>query len=514
MPIPNILEEQMNNNSLLGAVFTPLAAAIEVVEKFGLFEKWIEGASMLDPTAGEGNFLEAFVAIAAYRGFSMDNLPLDRLFGIEMKAVFVERFFQKMRNLYGIQFPTENFVCSDFLLFKKNIQADYLIGNPPWLNFTELPDLYKIVVKPFFHRYGLVANAQDLLLGSSRIDFSALIVNKSIYENLKPGGHAFFFLPMSLFLNDGANRGFRAYKVQDVHFATKEIYDYKNQNLFANIATRYGLAHFERNAIQHFPVPYYQQNEENEWISLSASPVFALDNPLSITQNDEEYVALSLFEKICVPKSAQPRQGVNTCGANEVFVFSSKKKISDTLVKVSNKFQNNIILPEKYLFPLIATRNFSETKPKAHKWVLLPYNQATGKALEWADIEAEKTLYDHLIQHESRLKARKGTMLQGYMKKGYWWAMLGVGPYCFENHKIVWESFGSKHFRPILLSGNWQGNQAMHAFMPMQDLELALATFGLLQPDKIQNYLASLQMEGTCNWAQPGKMKNLMTWTS
>lgn len=510
MSLPNILEEQANNNSLLGAVFTPLSVAVEVIEKFGLFEKWIEGATLFDPTAGEGNFLEAFVAIAVNRGLSIANLPLNRLYGVEMKAVFVENFFLKMRNIYGISFPKENFICQDFLLFKQKIQADYLIGNPPWLNFTELPDLYKPFIKPLFHQYGLVANAKELLLGSARIDFSALIVNKSIYENLKPGGQAIFFLPMSLFLNDGANRGFRAYHIQDIRFAVKEIYDYKNQNLFKSVETRYGLVRFERNVIQHFPVPYFQQNTEKEWISLSASPVFALDNPLSITQNNEEFVALSLFEKICVPKSAQPRQGVNTCGANEVFVFDSLKKMSNNMVKLSNKFQEDIILPEKYVFPLIVTRNFSEKKPKAHKWVLLPY-YATGKALEWADIEAEISLATYLQQHETRLKMRKGKMLQSYLKRGYWWAMLGVGPYCFENHKIVWESYGKKHFSPILLSGNWQGNQAMHAFMPMETQELALETLCLMQPEKVQTYLSSLQMEGTCNWAQPGKMKNLMT---
>lgn len=510
MSIFNIFDDQTHNDSLLGAVFTPLPAAVSVIEKFGLFEKWIAGATIFDPTAGEGNFLEAFVAIAANRGFSMQNLPIERLYGVEMKAVYVEKFFQKMRNIYGIAFPTSNFICSDFLLFNENIQADYLIGNPPWLNFTELPDLYKPMVKPLFHRYGLVANPQELLLGSSRIDFSGLIVNKSIYENLKPGGQAIFFLPMSLFLNDGANRGFRAYKVKDVPFATKEIYDYKNQKLFPNVATRYGLARFERNSLPSFPVPYYQQNDENEWISLSANPVFAVDNPLSITQNDEEYVTLSLFEKICIPKSAQPRQGVNTCGANEVFVFDTFKKMPNGLAKVTNKFQQDIILPQKYLFPLIATNNFNEKKPKARKWVLLPYS-ANGKALEWGDIETETSLATHLKKHEVRLKMRKGTMLQAQIKKGYWWAMLGVGPYCFDTHKIVWESFGKKHFRPILLSGNWQGNQAMHAFMPMQTLDLALETLSLLNPSKVQSYLSSLQMEGTCNWAQPGKMKKLIT---
>ena len=43
----------------IGAVFTPLRWAEFAIERFGLFERWLAGATVLDPTMGEGNLLEA-----------------------------------------------------------------------------------------------------------------------------------------------------------------------------------------------------------------------------------------------------------------------------------------------------------------------------------------------------------------------------------------------------------------------------------------------------------------------
>jgi hypothetical protein len=179
-------------------------------------------------------------------------------------------------------------------------------------------------------------------------------------------------------------------------------------------------------------------------------------------------------------------------------------------VVVSNAYFQDIELPEQYLFPLVTKKNFSEKKIKPHKWILLPYNSETARPLEWAEIEKEPTLAAYLTLNQSTLQNRKGRMIQVSIQRGYWWALLGIGYYSFHNYKVLWEAFGKKHFHPILLEGNWQGNQALHAYIPLHNLAQAEEALLALQNPYIETYLASNRMEGTCNWAQPGKMKNLL----
>lgn len=204
-------------NKKFGAVFTPEAWAKRIVEKH-FFKEWLNGATILDPTAGEGIFIEAFISIATSNGITLTNEQLLRLFGIELNHQFVENFFKRVYSKYSINFPKSNFKQGDILFQKKEIRTDFLVGNPPWVNFTDLDENYKEKVKHLFIEYGLVSNQKDLLLGNARTDIASLILLKVLYANLKENGKAIFFLPLSIFQNDGANQEFRNYRTKDIDF--------------------------------------------------------------------------------------------------------------------------------------------------------------------------------------------------------------------------------------------------------------------------------------------------------
>ncbi|MGA7162225.1 MAG: hypothetical protein WBZ48_14605, partial [Bacteroidota bacterium] len=140
----------------LGAFFTPLQWARWVVTQNSLFEKWIDGAVVLDPTAGEGSFLEAFLAIAADRHVPVTGEMLTRLIGIEKEKKFVQNFFLKMHRLYRVDFPRQNFKREDYILSNDPTKANIVVGNPPWRNFNDLPPGYKETLKPYYFRYHLI----------------------------------------------------------------------------------------------------------------------------------------------------------------------------------------------------------------------------------------------------------------------------------------------------------------------------------------------------------------------
>ena len=63
---------------------------------------------------------------------------------------------------------------------------------------------------------------------------------------------------------------------------------------------------------------------------------------------------------------------------------------------------------------------------------------------------------------------------------------------------------------PRIVDGTWQANQSLQVFMPMYSRDKAEEILNKLNASQIEQYLLSMNMKGTQNWAQPGKIKKLL----
>ena len=90
-----------------GAVFTPAKWADKLVEKH-FFKDWLNGATVLDPTAGEGVFLKAFLSIAMRQGIELTHDRINRLYGVELNPDYVNNFFKSILAEYSVDFPKTN----------------------------------------------------------------------------------------------------------------------------------------------------------------------------------------------------------------------------------------------------------------------------------------------------------------------------------------------------------------------------------------------------------------------
>jgi hypothetical protein len=501
----------------IGEVFTPLSWGMQAVRDFGILEKWLGGASILDPTMGTGNLLEACITAAVGDGLPAAGLPVSNLFGVELNPAHIKDFLQRIAERYGISPPAANFIASDFMCLDRGPVCDILLGNPPWLNFTDLPPAYKEGIKEKFIAYGLVGNRRDVLLGGSRIDFSALIVIKALAEHLRPRGEAVFFLPLSLIMNDGANSRFRAGKAGDGPFSIEKVYDLGGEKVFPGVSTRYGLFHIRKDEIQKFPVPCLRRAGD-AWKNYSLRPFPGPADPWITCDGDGEGAGAfsdpavfsgGSFEPIGVPRESLPRQGVNTCGANDLFFFDEYRGTEDDTCVLANSLRQGVRLPKKYVHPLIVGANFTEDDPVPRKWVFIPHGM-DGRPLGPGEVEGTVLLKEYLGEHRERLSRRKGLLINGHIKKGRYWALLGVGPYCFFPWKLVWQAYGVREFTPRIFPGAWQGNQALQCYMPFRDRSVCTETWKLLRDGRAAAYLKAAKMEGTMNWAQPGKIKRLL----
>ena len=93
-------------------------------------------------------------------------------------------------------------------------QADFVVGNPPWVNFESLPQHYRDRSKPLWERYGsFVHGGMETILGKGKKDVSTLLTYVAADLYLKPRGRLGFVITQSVFKTSGAAQGFRSFSI-------------------------------------------------------------------------------------------------------------------------------------------------------------------------------------------------------------------------------------------------------------------------------------------------------------
>ncbi|MCC5874594.1 MAG: hypothetical protein JJU11_00100 [Candidatus Sumerlaeia bacterium] len=482
----------------IGQIFTPLNWAKWLIAQSQVLSGDWSRKTFLDPTGGDGVFLIALAReYEELHGSGKLTQFVHQLFYVEVDTALVSRFKERFRASLGIEFPQSNIANMDFLLgafpFEK---VDVIVGNPPWMNFTDLPADYKESMKRLFDRYGMNPDRRRLLLGSSRVDISALVIVKALADAAKESCEYCFYAPLSLFLGDGAHDGFRRYTSLGRPFRVSQIWDFNGLDIFGGVSTRYCAFAGTVDKKQQYPIRYHIL-EDPKWVEYTAFPLKESNSQLRIHRTIEEYQRHHDSPPIRLLPAQRPRQGVNTCGANSVYIFEDMPQH----------------IPPAFLYPLVGgNRKAGRT---SHRYILIPHH-ANGKPLHQSELEKYPAVWEYLLSRKKELSNRKGVLIQSWIRKGYWWALLGVGPYSFAPYKVLWKALGAKTFEPEIyscLDGRiWQGNQALHAFIPCWNPEEAQEVRQKMRSPQIADCLASLRMEGSRNWAQPGKISKLISF--
>ncbi len=494
-----------NINHKIGQIMTPLDCAMEFVLKYDIAKDWLNGASVFDPTMGEGNLLQALVQVALNQGVRLENLPINRLFGVELDGELFAKTFVKFHQIYNINLPRENFWHQDFICNFHDKKFDIILSNPPWLNFNDLPNNYKEILKSVYFDHDLIKNRRDMLMGKSRIDIAALIMQKSIQSHCKPNGKAYFFAPLSLIYNDGAQQKFREFHGNQGDYCLMEIHDFGGFSPFKGINTRCGFYYFQNNKTQIYPIKAFIKTSQDNYEIQYLNPLNKHGDALHYFHDK------NVMNAIHIPKSAMPRQGLNTCGANYLYFFNKKSlHANDDYYLMSNEKIQNVPIPKKYLYPLLTKENFKAPELNEEKWVFLPY-QKNGKVISMEQLAEYPLCYNFYQKHQGVLKNRKGVIIQNMIRRNHWWALLGVGKYNFQPYKIIWQAYGANEFNPQLFDGKFQANQSLQCFMAFDDYRLAKSIFNQITMPAVKRYFQSFAMNGTMSFAQPGKVKKLLT---
>lgn len=393
---------------------------------------------------------------------------------------------------------------------------DCIIGNPPWVRWSKLPEAYRERVKPTCDHYGIFS--KNKRHGGNELDISAMITYTASDKWLKPRGRLAFVITGTIFKNP-SSAGFRHFKLdpknpKTLHLAPVEVDDMKALKPFDDATNHTVVAVFNKSSKPGiYPVPYRIWDSapgQTKSIPVTtdlatvmkriaitdkeAAPVDDIGSPWAVLAKGR-YKVLQGLSGSC--EWVAGRKGITT-DLNGVF-FVPIVKTSGALAQVRSR-------------PEAGKKNIGPTKTA---WVetdmLYPLVKGAG------DFEAcylrlndpgrsEKDLYTFLPNRgigNSEYESSESTMnSKGLAKTKAWftgfktllndrstyrrqmqgapfYAVYNVGDYTFQQWKVVWPEM-SKNFYAAVAGSAMVPGAGMRPYVP--DHKVYFASFDKKKP--------------------------------
>lgn len=351
--------------------------------------------------------------------------------------------------------------------------CDYIVGNPPWVNWESLPDDYRLQTKPLWEHYGLFPHGgMDTILGKGKKDICMLMTYVAVDRYLLREGKLGFVITESVFKTAGAGQGFRRFRLPDgTPFGPVLVEDMVSLAPFEKAANRTAILIVVKGKEVRYPISYCQ------WYKRHAGrgSGIGFDSPYqSVTEEKITFRTLQA-EPMATSDMTSPwltgrvrgrkavgkmrgrseytaREGANTGGANAVYWVEITGRRPGGLVMVANitgraKRQvpaTQAALEEDLLYPLLRSGDQARwvAKPKAHIILAQDAQARRGIAKEVMEKKYPRT-HSYLMRFERLLKARAA--FKRYFKAtDPCWSMFNIGEYTLSPWKVIWQRMGSR----------------------------------------------------------------------
>ncbi|MHA2247608.1 MAG: HsdM family class I SAM-dependent methyltransferase [Candidatus Hodarchaeales archaeon] len=215
----------------LGEYYTPNWVAEYIINNIELHRD----TRILDPACGFGIFLiHAINRIRRQYGSTMNESYLlklisNQIVGFDLNPIAI--IAAQANYLIAIAdltpFADKNFIIP--IIMKDTILAEtslspsqiekfnYIVGNPPWISWENLPQSYRDATQHLWKQYNLfsIKKGAEARLGGGKKDLSMLFVYKCIDSFLKEGGQLIFLITQSVFQSVKTGEGFRKFYLKE-----------------------------------------------------------------------------------------------------------------------------------------------------------------------------------------------------------------------------------------------------------------------------------------------------------
>lgn len=349
---------------------------------------------------------------------------------------------------------------------------DYIVGNPPWINWEHLPDGYRDSTKHLWTRYRLAGTFTGgrPRLGAVKVDISTLMSSVVMDTLLKTGGKLGFVITQSV-LKTQAGSGYRRFEIpaesgNPIPLRVLSVDDMSDFNPFEGASNRTALIVLEKGQPTEYPVPYTvwrkkpktrftyestlpQVRKATERLRYRAEPV----NPNDPTSQwlTAAPKTLKAIRKVLGKSDYEAHAGACTW-ANAVYWVDILLMRPDGLAVVRNLTEGaKVKVPEitepiepDLLYPLLRGRDVQRWRAESSAWIIVPQDpEYPNRAYPEMRLQRDyPRTYNYLKYFETTLRQRSGYVQNLSKREKEFYGLMDINHYTFAPCKVVWTRIG------------------------------------------------------------------------
>lgn len=362
---------------------------------------------------------------------------------------------------------------------------DYIIGNPPWVNWESLPDNYRRETMHLWKSAGLfVHGGMDTILGKGKKDISTLMAFEATRRYLKDGGKLGFVITQSVFKTSGAAQGFRSFKMPsqdlystaDIKVRVETADDLCDFQPFEGAVNRTAIITWRKGSPTGYPMKQYvlwqkkprarirpdmtlaEVKAVSRLLKYHAKPVDAKDPTSSwITARPK---ALDALKKVLGKSDYQAREGVNTGGANAIYWLKGVEDAGKDphtgaeLIRAVNlaegaksgvaQLREPVILEKELVYPLLRGRDVQRWHAKPMAWILMVQDLKTRRGIDVSTMQKQYPhAWSYLKSFETELRQRAAFKRYFDVKADPFYSMFNAGEYTLAPNRVIWPRISS-----------------------------------------------------------------------
>ncbi|MGB9815729.1 MAG: Eco57I restriction-modification methylase domain-containing protein [Thermoplasmata archaeon] len=340
---------------------------------------------------------------------------------------------------------------------------DYVVGNPPWINWENLPETYRNESKSLWNDYGLLEKTKGMGLGKVKRDMSMLFLAKSLDKFTKEGGKLAFLIPFTVYKTQ-TGAGFRKFIAgnEKIHSKILKIHDLVTLFPFESAVNRTSLIIIEKSGKTEIPIQCIMwvnpkskginQDLELEKVKNMIQQINLLFVPIEKNKFESPWMQITekAYEVIKKVIGSSPYynayEGINTA-LNQVYWIKILSKTPDGLLitnppiagQKKNVKQIESVVERDLVYPLIRGKDVKKWYIIGeHGWIIVPHNPETGRPIpeEILKIKYPNT-YKYFTVYQKTLEERSIQKLLG--KGNPFYSVYDIGRYTFYPYKVIWK---------------------------------------------------------------------------
>jgi len=351
---------------------------------------------------------------------------------------------------------------------------DYVIGNPPWINWENLPEQYRESSKELWEKYGLLKIKGKTGLGKVKKDLSMLFLVRCFDLYLKVGGKLGFVITFTVFKTQ-AGAGFRNFLATKTKI--KVVHDLVTLMPFEGATNRTGIIIVEKvceldNMNNNECTIIKEIRKENMngikhvvWNGKKIDPDKSLKDVLKMTKHYKIVMVPSIPNDPSSPwMQVKPNivnairkiisggqyyeayEGVNTA-LNQVYYVKVLDRASNGILTIKNPSESGqkkkveqveTNVEPDLVYPLIRGEDVKKWYVDfKDRFIIIPHDPKTAKPILEKDMKIRWPLtYNYLIKYKNELENRSIHKLWG--KGNPFYSIYDIGTYTFSRYKVVW----------------------------------------------------------------------------